>query len=164
MAARCTLPSTHTSLPPHYEPMSPLFHSGQAIWTDAVMSCCLFGYRLSQMRHDAVTQISWQQPRWHWITIRVSHRPTFDRKQGLKTISVLSLVSLSSVCFFFSLLLLNLYLSRTWSYLHRWLGRLTVGVDVPHIIHLPIPASTIIMCCWPLCWNNWGLSATLKGT
>lgn len=45
---------------------------------------------------------------------------------------------------------------RTCSYLHQWLGNLTVGEDVLHIIHLPVPSSPIIMCCWLLCWSSRG--------
>lgn len=90
IAARCRLPSTHTHVPPpHYEPMSPLFHSEQAIQTDAVMSCCLFGYRLSQMTHDAVTQIS-------AAPLALNHHlslspPHVWSKASFQTISALSL-------------------------------------------------------------------------
>lgn len=52
--------------------------------------------------------------RWHWITIWVSHCPTFDQRQVLKQPQcyLWCKMSISWVYFCFLLLLLKLYLSR----------------------------------------------------
>lgn len=148
---------------PQQAPMSPIPHSEQAIQNDAVMSCCLFGYRLSQMRHDAVTHGSSSDG-----TESPSESLTALRLIKGKFSNYLNVISAVKCHYPWVLFLLFITVVKPFIYPNKSRTFLFTPVTLEVycgggcVTHHTFATSSMVFCCWllpELCRSSWGSRA-----